>query len=328
MNHMDHTRRRLLHLAGAAALLPSLARVASAQAYPTRPIRWLVPFAAGGSTDIVARLVGGWLSERLGQTVIIENKPGASTIIATQAVVASPPDGYMLLFVSTSAATNATFYDTLPFNFLRDIAPVSGLVRSPFILTVNPGIPAKTVAEFVTHAKASPGQINMATTGVGTSVHLAGELFQAMAGIKMVSVPYRGEAPAMNDLIAGQAHAIFGSPAATLPHIQSGKLRAIGVTSVARMSALPDVPTIGETIPGYEASTFYGVGAPKGTPPEIVDRLNREINAGLANPAVNARITELGSAVLILSPQDFGKLIVDETEKWGRVIRAANIKPE
>jgi tripartite-type tricarboxylate transporter receptor subunit TctC len=309
-------------------MLPVLSRVARAQTYPTRPVRWLVPFAAGGSTDIVARLVGGWLTERLGQTVVIENKPGASTIIATQVVATAPPDGYTLLFVSTSSATNATFYETLPYNFLRDLAPVSGLVRSPFVLAVNPGLPAKTVAEFIAHAKANSGTINMATTGIGTSVHLAGELLQVMAGIKVQNVPYRGEAPAMNDLIAGQAHAIFGSPAATLPHVNSGALRAIAVSSAVRMNALPNVPTVGDTVPGYEASTFYGVAAPKGTPAEVIDKLNREINAGLASPTINARITDLGSAVLSLSAPDFGKLIVEETEKWAKVIKTANIKPE
>jgi tripartite-type tricarboxylate transporter receptor subunit TctC len=325
---MDGARRRFLVGAASAGMLPVLSRRARAQTYPTRPVRWLVPFAAGGSTDIVARLVGGWLTERLGQTVVIENKPGASTIIATQVVATAPPDGYTLLFVSTSSATNATFYETLPYNFLRDLAPVSGLVRSPFVLAVNPGVPAKTVAEFIAHAKANPGTINMATTGIGTSVHLAGELLQAMAGIKVQNVPYRGEAPAMNDLIAGQAHAIFGSPAATLPPVNSGALRAIAVSSAVRMNALPNVPTVGDTVPGYEASTFYGVAAPKGTPAEVIDKLNREINAGLASPTINARITDLGSAVLSLSAPDFGKLIAEETEKWAKVIKTANIKPE
>ena len=325
---MTLPRRQFLHLAAAAAVLPAVPRLARAQAYPARAVRWLVPFAPGGSTDIIARLVGGWLSERLGQSVIIENKPGANTQIATQAVATAPADGYTLLFISTSAATNATFYDTLPYNFLRDIAPVSGLVRSPFLLTVNAAVPAKTVAEFMAYAKANPGKINMASTGVGTSPHLAGELFQAMAGIKMVNVPYRGEAPAMNDMMAGQAQVIFGSPAATLPHIRSGALRAIAVTGAVRMSALPEVPTIGETLAGYEASTFYGVGAPKNTPREIVERLNREINAALTSPVIGTRITELGSAVLTLSTAEFGKLIADETEKWGKVIRSASIKPE
>jgi tripartite-type tricarboxylate transporter receptor subunit TctC len=325
---MNSARRRLLTLACAAAAWPLVARGSLAQSFPNRPLRWLVPFAPGGSTDIIARLVGGSMSERLGQSVVIENKPGAGTIIATQVVAGAPPDGYTLLFVSTSSATNATFYDNLPYNFLRDLAPVAALVRSPFVLAVNPAVPAKNVAELIAHAKANPGKINMATTGIGTSVHLAGELLQAMAGITVVNVPYRGEAPAINDLIAGQAHAIFGSPAATLPHVQSGALRAIAVSSAARMSALPDVATVADTVPGYEASTFYGVAAPKGTPADVVERLNREINAALASPVIAARITELGSAVLALSPADFGKLIVEETEKWGRVIRTANIKPE
>jgi tripartite-type tricarboxylate transporter receptor subunit TctC len=325
---MNLPRRRFLRLAAGAAALPALPGGAAAQTYPLHAVRWLVPFAPGGSTDIVARLIGGWLQERLGQSVIIENKPGANTQIATQAVATAPPDGYTLLFVSTSAATNATFYDALPYRFTRDIAPVAGLVRSPFVLTVNPAVPARTVGEFIAYAKANPGRINVASTGVGTSPHLAGELFQAMAGIRMVNVPYRGEAPALNDVISGQAQAIFGSPAATLPHVGSGALRALAVSGAARMSALPDVPTIGETLAGYEASTFYGVGAPGATPDAVVERLNRDINAGLANPAILARITELGSAVLAVSPTEFGRLVADETEKWGRVIRAANIKPE
>jgi tripartite-type tricarboxylate transporter receptor subunit TctC len=315
---MALARRQFLQLATAAAALPALQRTAHAQTYPTRPLRWLVPFAPGGSTDIIARLVGGWLQERLGQSVVIENKPGANTQIATQAVVTSPADGYTLLFVSTSSATNVTFYDTLPYNFLRDIAPVAGLVRSPFILTVNVNVPATTIAEFIAYAKANPGKINMASTGIGTSPHLSGDLFQVMTGTKMVNVPYRGEAPAMNDMIAGQAQVIFGSPAGTLPHIQSGALRALGVTGAQRIGALPQVPSIGETVAGYEASTFYGVGAPRNTPGDIVERLNREINAGLASSAINARIADLG-AVLTLSPAEFGQLIADETEKWGKL---------
>jgi tripartite-type tricarboxylate transporter receptor subunit TctC len=324
---MTLARRQFLQLATAAAWLPAVPCLAHAQTYPTRPLRWLVPFAPGGSTDIIARLIGGWLQERLGQSVVIENKPGANTQIATQAVVASPADGYTLLFVSTSSATNVTFYDTLPYNFLRDIAPVAGLVRSPFILTVNVNVPATTIAEFIAYARANPGRINMASTGIGTSPHLSGELFQAMTGTKMVNVPYRGEAPAMNDMIAGQAQVIFGSPAGTLPHIQSGALRALGVTGAQRIGALPQVPSIGETVAGYEASTFYGVGVPRNTPGEVVERLNREINAGLASPAINARITDLG-AVLTLSPAEFGQLIADETAKWGKLIRTANIKPQ
>jgi tripartite-type tricarboxylate transporter receptor subunit TctC len=241
-------------------------------------------------------------------------------------VATAPADGYTLLFISTSAATNVTFYDNLPYNFLRDIAPVSGLVRSPFILTVNQNVPGKTVAEFITYAKANRGKINMASTGVGTSPHLAGELFQVMTGTKMVNVPYRGEAPAMNDLISGQAQVIFGSPAGTLPHIQSGSLRALGVTGTQRIAALPQVPSIGDTVAGYEATTFYGVGAPRNTPADIVDKLNREIRAALTSPSISARIAELGSA-LTMSPAEFGQLIVDETEKWGKVIRSANIKP-
>jgi tripartite-type tricarboxylate transporter receptor subunit TctC len=247
---MKLPRRQFLHLAAGAAVLPAISKIARAQTYPTRPVRWIVPFPPGGATDIVARITARWLSERLGQTVIIENKPGGSTNIATQTVVNSLPDGYTLLFVSTSSATNATFYETLPFNFLRDIAPVAGLVRAPFVMEVNLSVPAKTVAEFIALAKANPGKLNMASTGVGTSVHLAGELFQAMTGVKMVNVPYRGEAPAISDIISGQAQMILGSPTASLPHIQAGALRALGVTSTARLSVLPDVPTISDTVPG------------------------------------------------------------------------------
>jgi tripartite-type tricarboxylate transporter receptor subunit TctC len=299
---------------------------AMAQTYPTRPVRWLVPFAPGGSTDIVARLVGSFLSERLGQQFVIENKPGANTQLATQVAVTAPADGYTLLFISTSAATNATFYDNLPYNFQRDIAPVAGLLRAPFVLTVNQKVPAKTVAEFIAYAKANPGKINVASTGVGTSPHLCSELLQVMTGTRLVNVPYRGDAPAINDVIAGQAQVIFGSSPGILPHIQSGTLRALGVTGAQRIAVLPQVPPIGETVTGYEATTFYGVGAPKGTPSELVDRLNSEINAALMNPAISTRIAEFGAA-LRLSPTEFGELIAAETEKWAKVIKSAGIKP-
>jgi tripartite-type tricarboxylate transporter receptor subunit TctC len=324
---MKLPRRTFLHLAAGAAALPAVSRIARAQAYPTRSVRWLVPFAPGGSTDIIARLVGGFLSERLGQQFVIENKPGANTQLGTQAVVSAPADGHTLLFISTSAATNATFYNNLPYNFQRDIAPVAGLVRAPFTLTVNPKVPAKTVAEFIDYAKANPGKINVASTGIGTAPHLCSELFQLMTGTKMVNVPYRGDAPATNDVIAGQPQVIYGSSPAILPHIQSGNLRALGVTGVQRIAALPQVPPIGETVIGYEATTFYGVGAPKGTPPGIIERLNSEINKALTSPAISTRIAEFGAA-LLLPPGDFGKVIADETEKWGKVIKAANIKPE
>jgi len=296
--------------------------------YPTKQVHVLVGYPPGGSTDILARLFGNWLSERLKQTFIVENRAGAGNNLATEAVAKAAPDGYTILLVNPANGINATLYKKLPFNFLRDIAPVAGLAELPFVIDVSPSLPVKTVAEFIAYAKANPGTINMATTGIGTSVHLAGELLQAMAGIKVQNVPYRGEAPAMNDLIAGQAHAIFGSPAATLPHVNSGALRAIAVSSAVRMNALPNVPTVGDTVPGYEASTFYGVAAPKGTPAEVIDKLNREINAGLVSPTINARITDLGSAVLSLSAADFGKLIAEETEKWAKVIKTANIKPE
>jgi tripartite-type tricarboxylate transporter receptor subunit TctC len=323
---MKLLRRRFLHLAAGAAALPMVARVAAAQTYPARPVRWLVPFAPGGSTDIIARLVGGFLSERLGQQFVIENKPGANTQLATQVAVTAPADGYTLLFISTSAATNATFYDNLPYNFQRDIAPVAGLLRAPFVLTVNQKVPAKTVAEFIAYAKANPGKINVASTGVGTSPHLCSELLQVMTGTRLVNVPYRGDAPAINDVIAGQAQVIFGSSPGILPHIQSGTLRALGVTGAQRIAVLPQVPPIGETVTGYEATTFYGVGAPKGTPGELVDRLNSEINAALMNPAISTRIAEFGAA-LRLSPTEFGELIAAETEKWAKVIKSAGIKP-
>lgn len=324
---MKLPRRTFLHLAVGAATLPAVSRIARAQAYPSRPVRWLVPFAPGGSTDILARLVGGFLSERLGQSIVIENKPGANTQLATQVVVASPADGYTLLFISSSAATNASFYDKLPYNFIRDIAPVAGLVRSPFILAVNRSVPVTTVAEFIAYAKSNPGKINVASSGVGTSPHLCSELFQVMTGTKMVNVPYRGDAPAINDIIAGEPKVIFGSSLVTLPYIQSGMLRALGVTAAQRIAALPGVPSIGETVKGYEATAFWGVGAPKGTPNELIGGLNRAINSALASPAISARIVEFGTA-LSLSPDEFGQLVADETEKWSKVIRAANIKAQ
>jgi tripartite-type tricarboxylate transporter receptor subunit TctC len=290
-------------------------------------VKWIVPYPPGGTTDVLARMMSQWLSDKMGQSFVIENKAGGGNNIGVELVVKSPPDGYTMLLVNPANGINATLYKNLSYDFIRDIAPVAGLVRSPFILTVNVNVPATTIAEFIAYAKANPGKINMASTGIGTSPHLSGELFQVMTGTKMVNVPYRGEAPAMNDMIAGQAQVIFGSPAGTLPHIQSGALRALGVTGAQRIGALPQVPSIGETVAGYEASTFYGVGAPRNTPGDIVERLNREINAGLASSAINARIADLG-AVLTLSPAEFGQLIADETEKWGKLIRTANIKPQ
>ena len=325
---MKIARRQFLHLAGAAVVAPALSRLAQAQTYPTRPLRLVVGFPPGGGTDIVARIMGRWLSERLGQPLIIENKPGAGTNIAVQAVVNSPPDGYTLLFVTTSSATNATLYDTLPFVFLRDIAPVAGLVRLPLVMQVNPSVPAKTVAEFIAHAMANPGKINMASTGVGTSVHLAGELFKVMTGINMVHVPYRGGAPALTDMISGQVQVMFADLPSSLAHIQSGALRALAVTTATRSGSLPHVPTVGETLAGYEASSWYGIGAPMGTPPETIELLNREINAGLANPGIKVKLAEAGTTPMPFTPAEFGAHVAAETEKWAKVVKFAGAKPD
>jgi tripartite-type tricarboxylate transporter receptor subunit TctC len=287
-----------------------------------------VGFAAGGASDILARLLGQWLSERFGQQFVIENRPGAGTNIATEAVVRAPPDGYTLLFTSVTNVINAALYDRLTFNFNRDIAPVAGIVRQPAIMMVNPTVPAKTVLEFITYAKASPSRVNYASIGIGSSNHVTGELFKIMTGIDMVHVPYRGGAPALSDLIAGQVQVMFIGPVGSIQYIRDGKLRALAVTSVTRAEALPDIPTVGEFVPGFEASSWFGIGAPRNTPLEIVNELNKEINAGLADPNIKARLTELGGTALAGSPADFGQLIVDETEKWGKVIRAANVKPE
>jgi tripartite-type tricarboxylate transporter receptor subunit TctC len=321
-------RRNFLHLALGAAALPALSQIARAQAYPTRPVRWVIGFPAGGGADIVARIMARWLSERLGQQVIIENKPGAGMIIATQTVVNSPPDGYTLLWVGTSNAVNATLYENLPFNFLRDIAPVAGLVVYPLVLEVNPSVGLKTVAEFVAYAKANPGKVSLASFGVGTSSHMAGELLKSMTGINVVHVPYRGGAPMVNDLLGGQVQAAVDVVANSLPHIRSGALRALAVTTTTRLEALPDVPTVDETVPGYEALTWTGIGVPRGTPTAIIEKLNRETNAGLADQRIKARLAELTIIPTIFSPAEFGGYWTAETEKWGKVIRAANIKPE
>ena len=288
----------------------------------------IVGFAAGGAPDILARLMGQWLSERLGQPFVIENRPGAGSNIATEAVVRAPPDGYTLLLVSPANAINATLYDKLNFNFIRDIAPVAGIIREPHVMVVNPSVPAKTVPEFIAYAKANPGKLNMASAGNGTAAHVAGELFKMMTGVDMVHVPYRGAAPALTDLLGGQVQVMFAAMPASIEYIRAGKLRALAVTTATRSEALPDIPTVGEFVPGYEASAWFGVGAPKNTPAEIIDKLNKEINAALADPKIKARLADLGGTVLPGSPADFGKLIADETEKWGKVIRAANIKPE
>ncbi len=301
--------------------------MASAQTYPARPVRWIVPIAAGGAQDILARLVGQWLSERLGQPFIIENRPGGGGNIGTEAVVRSPADGHTILLTSSANAINATLYEKLNFNFIRDIAPVAGIIRGPFVMAVNPTVPAKTVPEFIAYAKANPGKLSMASAGIGTGPHLAGELFKMMAGVDMVHVPYRGGGPALTDLLGGQVQVMFPTTTSSIEHVRAGSLRVLAVTTATRSEVLPDMPTVGEFVPGYEASSVFGLGAPKNTPTEIVDKLNREINAALADPNMKARLADLGGDVLALSPADFGKLIAEETEKWGAVIRAANIKP-
>jgi tripartite-type tricarboxylate transporter receptor subunit TctC len=325
---MKLPRRQFLFLAAVAAALPALSRFAWAQAYPARPVRVVVPFAAGGSTDISARLIGQWLSERLGQQFVIENRPGAGSNVGTELVVNAPPDGYTLLLVGASSAINAALYDKLNFNFLRDIKPVSGIMSIPFIMAVNPSFPAKTVSEFIAYARASPGKVNMASGGNGTAGHLSGELFKMMAGVNMVHVPYRGEAPALTDMLAGHVQAMFGTMPASIEHVRAGKLRALAVTSAGRSELLPDLPTVGDFVPGYETNAWQGVGAPKNTPVEIIDRLNKEINAGLADPKIKARVADMGGAMLAGSPANFRKLIADETEKWGKVVKFSGAKPD
>jgi tripartite-type tricarboxylate transporter receptor subunit TctC len=325
---MKLPRRKFLHLVTGAAALPAVSRVARAQAYPSRPVRWIVGFAPGGSGDILARLMGQWLSERLGQPFVVENRPGANGNIGTEAVVRASPDGYTLLMVGGWSAINATLYDKLSFNFSRDIAPVAGIVRALNVMVINPSFPAKAVPEFIAYVKANPGKISMASVGIGSGPHLYGELFKIMAGVDMVHVPYRSGGPALTDLLGGQVQVYFASTVASIEYIRAGRLRALAVTTAMRSDALPGIPTMGEFVPGYEASTWYGVGAPKATPAEIVDKLNKEINAGLADPKMQARLADFGGTPLVGSPADFGKLIADETEKWGNVIRALNIKAE
>ena len=291
-------------------------------------MRIVVPFAAGGSTDISARLIGQWLSERLGQQFVIENRPGAGSNIGTELVVNAPPDGYTLLLVGASSAINATLYEKLNFKFLRDITPVSGINSVPFIMVVNPSFPPKTVSEFIAYARANPGKVNMASGGNGTAGHLSGELFKLLAGLNMVHVPYRGEAPALTDMLAGHVQAMFGTMPASIEYVRAGKLRPLAVTGARRSELLPDLPTVGDFVPGYETSAWQGVGAPKNTPVEIIDRLNKEINAGLADPKIKARVVDMGGTVLAGSPADFGKLIADETEKWGKVVKFSGAKPD
>ena len=325
---MKLPRRNFLHLAAGAAALPVLPRIATAQAYPSRPIRWVVGFVPGGATDIIARLMGQWLSERLGQSVVIENRPGAGSNIATELVVNAPADGYTLLLVGPTHAVNATLYEKLTYNFIRDIAPIASISREPLVMVVNPSVPAKTVPEFIAYAKANPGKLNMASSGIGTSVHVGGELFKMMTGINMLHVPYRGAAPAITDLIGGRVQVMFATLPSSIEYIKAGNLRALAVTTAKRTPVLPDMPTVGDVLPGYEASAVYGVGTPRNTPAEIVDKLNKEINAGLADPRMKARLADLGGTVLPGSPVDFGKLIAGETEKWAKVVKFSGAKPE
>src|SRR5262245_13440314 len=318
---MKLPRRQLLHLAAGAAALPAFSRTAWAQAYPTRPVRLIIGYAPGASADTTARLMSQWLSERLGQSVVVESRPGGGTNIATEAVVRATPDDYTLLMVGTAQAINATLYDKLNFHFIRDITPVAGLIRFPNVIVVNPSVPAKTVLELIAYAKASPGKISMASAGIGSGPHVAGELFKLMTGVNLVHVPYRGGGPALTDLIAGQVQVYFAQMMASIEYIRAGKLRPLAVTIATRSDALPDIPTVSEFVPGYETSLWLGIGAPKGTPAEIVDTLNQETNAALTDPKIKARLADLGGTVLPGTPADFGKLIADETEKWGKVRR-------
>jgi len=325
---MKLPRRKFLHVAAGAVALPTLSRVASALDYPTRPVHLLVGFAAGGPLDTSARLIGQWLSERLGQPFVIENRPGAGSNLATEIVARAPPDGYTLLEASAANAWNAALYDNLSFNFIRDIALVAGVRRAAGVMEVNPSVPVKTVPEFIAYAKANPGKINMATGGAGSAPHLYGELFKMMAGVDLVTVNYRGSAPALPDLIAGQVQVMFDVVISSIGHIRAGKLRPLGVTTAARLAVLPDVPPISDFLPGYEASSWDGIGAPANTPPEIIGILNKQVNAALADPIFKARLADLGAEPFAGSPAEFGKFIVDYTEKWGKLIRAAGIKAE
>ncbi len=326
------SRRKLLRAGTlgsiSAAALTTLGYGAFAQAYPSRPVRWIVPYPPGGATDITARIVAAYLSEHLGQQVIIENRPGAGNNLGTEAAVNAAPDGHTMLLVNPANAINATLYKKLSFNYLKDTIQVAGIIRVPNVMEVHPSVPAKTVAEFIAHAKKNPGKINWATSGNGTSVHLSGELFKMLTGVELTHVPYRGSAPALTDMLAGQVHVMFDNMPPSLPHIHAGKLRALGVTPAQRSRALPDVPTVGETVPGYEASAFFGIAVPKGTPAAVVDRLNREVNNALKDPKVAARLAELGGIQIGGSPADFTKLVEGETAKWEKVIKSGNVTLE
>jgi tripartite-type tricarboxylate transporter receptor subunit TctC len=325
---MKLPRRQFLHLAAGAAALPALLRISRAQTYPTRPVRFIVGYPAGGGTDIVARLIGQWLSEHLGQPFVIDNRPGANTNIGTEVVVRAPPDGYTFLVADTAATINATFYEKLNFNFIRDFSPVACIASQPQVMEVHPSVPAKTVPEFIAYAKANPGRINMASSGSGNINHVCGELFKLMTGVNLLHVPYRGTGPAVTDLLSGQVQVMFGGLLASIQYIRTGGLRALAVTTTTRSDVLPDIPSMSEFLPGYGADDWKGICAPKNMPPEIIRKLNNEINAALADPNFRARLAELGGTPLALSPADFGKLIADDTEKWGKVIRAAGIKAE
>ena len=326
---MKLPRRRFLRLAAGAAALPAVSRIARAQTYPSRPVRVIVPFAPAGTTDILARLIGQWLSEQLGQSFIVENRPGASTMIGTEAVVRAPADGYTLILAATASAINTTLYEKkISYDFLRDIAPIAGILRVPNVVVVHPSLPVRTIPEMIAYAKANPGRINVESPGAGTSSHMAGELFKVMTGVDVIHVHYRGNGPALIDLLAGQVQVGFDTMPASIAYVRAGKLRALAVSTVTRSQTLPDLPTVSEFVPGYESSGYFGLGAPGKTPAEIIDKLNREVNAGLADPKLRAQLTDLGGMILAGSPADFLKLIDDETEKWGKVIRAANIKPD
>ena len=325
---MNLLRRTFLHLLAGVAALPAISRPACAQAYPSRPVRWIVGFTPAGGNDITARLIGQWLTDRLGQPFVIENRPGAGTNIAAEIVINSPPDGYTLFLTNFSNAVNAALYEKLSFDFMRDMAPVVGISRAPVILAVNPSVPAKTVPEFIAYAKANPDKLNMGSAGIGSAGHLAGELLQMMTGIKLVHVPYRGNAPALTDLIAGQVQLVFPSSASSIEHVRTGNVRGLAVTGSTRLDALPDLPTVADSVPGYEASSLYGIGAPRNTPAEVIDRLNKEVNAALADPKLKARLADLGGTTFGGSSAEFGKLMAEETEKWGKVVKFAGIKPQ
>jgi tripartite-type tricarboxylate transporter receptor subunit TctC len=325
---MTLPRRTFLRLAAASAALPAVSRAARAQAYPSRPLRMIIGYPPGGSADITARLTGQWLSEKLGQPVVIESRPGAATNLATEAVVRAPADGYTLLLVAPANAINATLYEKLNFNFMRDIEPVAGIIRFPNVVVVNPQLPIKTIPELIAYAKANPGKLNMASSGNGSTIHMSGELFKMLTGINMVHVPYRGGAPALTDLIAGQVHVMFDNIPTSAEHVKSGRLRGLAVTSIEPSQVLPNLPTVAEFLPGYEASAWYGLGVPKGTPAEMVDKLNKAMNEVLADPKAQARFTELGASLLPGSAAEWGKLVADETEKWGKVVKFSGAKPD